>query len=79
MEEAQHFLELLEAEPLQWRTFFTLAIFSGFRRSELLGLEWKDIDFKKRGCEYPPDFTVHQGTRDYTDATKTKGSQRSLS
>ena len=78
LEEAQHFLELLEAEPLQWRTFFTLAIFSGFRRSELLGLEWKDIDFKsgvvniRRTSQYIKERGI------YTDATKTKGSQRSL-
>lgn len=33
--------------PLQFRVFFTLAIFSGFRRGEMIALTWKDIDFRK--------------------------------
>lgn len=33
--------------PLQFRVYFTLAIYSGFRRGEMLALQWKDIYFKK--------------------------------
>lgn len=43
--EAQDLLEALESAEPKYRTFFTLAIYTGFRRGELLGLEWKDIDF----------------------------------
>ena len=32
--------------PLQLRIFFTLAIYGGFRRGELLALTWDDIDFE---------------------------------
>lgn len=32
--------------PLQFQVYFTLAIYSGFRRGEMLALQWKDIDFK---------------------------------
>lgn len=42
--EAQTLLEKLEFAEPKYRTFFTLAIYTGFRRGELLGLEWKDID-----------------------------------
>lgn len=45
LEKAQHFLDLLVKEPLFYQTFFTLAIYGGYRRGELCGLEWKDIDF----------------------------------
>ena len=45
LEEAQHFLESLEAAPIRYQTFCVLAIYSGLRRGELLGLEWPDIDF----------------------------------
>ena len=45
IEEVTEFLKLLESEPLKYRVFFNLAVFSGFRRGELLGLEWKDVDF----------------------------------
>ena len=30
--------------PLQWRVYFTLAVFGGFRRGEMIGLNWEDID-----------------------------------
>lgn len=77
-EEAGKFLDLLDKEPLKYRAFFNLAIYSGFRRGELLGLEWKDIDFEnnvinvRRTSCYTPDRGI------YTDTTKTKTSQRSL-
>ncbi len=42
-EQVRHVLELLENEPLKWKTIMYLLIYSGIRRGELLGLEWKDI------------------------------------
>lgn len=45
LDEAQELLEKLETAEPKYKTFFTLAIYTGFRRGELLGLEWKDIDF----------------------------------
>lgn len=33
---------------LQFRTYFTLAIFGGFRRGEMIGLNWEDIDFEEK-------------------------------
>lgn len=47
-EQARHVLELLENEPIKWKTVMYLLIFSGIRRGELLGLEWKDIDFDNK-------------------------------
>lgn len=47
LEDAQHFLETLESAPTKYQAFFVLAIYGGFRRGELLGLEWQDIDFKE--------------------------------
>lgn len=47
-EQARHVLELLNDEPLKWKTAMYLLMFSGVRRGELLGLEWQDIDFDKR-------------------------------
>ena len=45
--ETKQMLSLLEQEPMQYRTIVTLAVFTGMRRGELCGLEWKDIDFEK--------------------------------
>ena len=45
LEEIEQLFNLLKKAPLKYRAFFTLAVYSGFRRSELLGLKWKDIDW----------------------------------
>lgn len=78
LEEAQHFLDSLETAPLQYQAFFTLAIFGGFRRGELLGLEWQDIDFEAQtvSVRRTSQYTKERGI--FTDTTKTRSSQRTL-
>ena len=44
-EQVKQMIELLEDEPIQYRTMITLLVYTGIRRGELCGLEWKDIDF----------------------------------
>lgn len=77
-EEASKFLDLLNKEPIKYRAFFNLAIYSGFRRGELLGLEWKDIDWENNliSVRRTSNYTAERGT--YTDTTKTKKSKRTL-
>ncbi len=77
-EEVEKFLTLLNDEPLKYRTFFYLMIYSGFRRGEMLGLEWKDVDFKNNviSVRRTSNYTAKKGV--YTDTTKTKKSQRTL-
>lgn len=78
LEEIEQLFILLETAPLKYRTFFTLAIYSGFRRGELLGLEWKDIEWESGviSVRRTSNYTAEKGI--YTDTTKTKKSQRSL-
>ena len=45
IQEIEQIFKTLENEPLKYRLYIMLAVYSGFRRSEMLGLEWKDIDF----------------------------------
>ena len=69
-EQARQFLAALEQEPLEDKTFFTLALLTGYRRGELLGLEWPDVDLEagvitvRRTSQYTND----RGT--YTDTPK---------
>lgn len=78
LEEVAQLFQLLETAPLKYCTFFTLAIYSGFRRGEMLGLEWKDIDWDNCviSVRRTSNYTASKGI--YTDTTKTKKSQRSL-
>ena len=49
IEEGKEFLEHLRAESSEkfnYAVFFTLAMYTGCRKGELLGLEFKDIDFE---------------------------------
>lgn len=68
----------LSDEPIKYKAFFYLIAYSGFRRSEMLGLEWKDIDFEHNiiRVRRTSNYTAERGT--YTDTTKTKRSQRTL-
>lgn len=76
MEETENFFKLLETAPLKYRAFFTLDIYSGLRRGEMLGLEWKDIDFETGviHVQRTSNYTKAKGI--YTDTTKTESSVR---
>lgn len=77
-EEMAHLLTAINGEPLKYKAFFFLIAYSGFRRSEMLGLEWKDIDFENNiiTIKRTSNYTAERGI--YTDTTKTKRSQRVL-
>ncbi len=77
LEELQQLMELLETAPLKYKLFFTMVLYTGYRRSEMLGLEWKDIDWNNRiiSVRRTSNYTAERGI--YTDTTKTKRSQRS--
>ena len=81
VEEAQRLLELFEQEPdenYMFVCFYTVAIYTGFRLGELLGLEWKDIDFDANvlSVKRTSLYTKEKGI--YTDTPKTASSIRSL-
>jgi len=78
VEEIGRLFELIKNEPLKYRVFFTLAIYSGFRRGELMGLEWKDIDFEYNIIHIRRTSNFISGIGTYTDTTKTQRSKRSM-
>jgi len=71
-------LEALEQEPVEHQAMLQLLIYSGMRRSELLGLEWQDIDFATGVVSIvrTSQYCTEKGI--YTDTTKTQESQRSF-
>jgi len=81
LEEAQQLLELLLQEDEKNKDcvlFIIMAIYTGFRRGELLGLEWSDFDFKHNmvTINRTSNYTVARGI--FTDTPKTDSSYRSL-
>lgn len=42
------FLKSLEYLPVQYRIFYMLSLFCGFRKGETLALRWEDIDLEKQ-------------------------------
>lgn len=75
---AKKLVELLTSEPEHYKYPILLMLLTGLRRSELLGLEWEDIDWKEktirisRTSHYLPQHGV------FTDITKNETSNRFL-
>ena len=76
LDEVKTLYEHLKDEPMKYQVYLLLAIYSGFRRSEMLGLEWKDIDFENSliHVRRTSQYTKEKGI--YTDTTKTRKSKR---
>jgi integrase len=47
LEEARRLITCLDSESILHRTAVLLLLYSGARRSEIYGLEWKDVDMEK--------------------------------
>ena len=71
-------LDNLKDEPIKYQTIVKLLVYSGMRRGELCGLEWKDINWQlqtisiRRSSQYLPDKGV------FTKDTKTETSNRTI-
>ena len=78
IDEVKKLYENLRGEPMKYQVYLLLAIYSGYRRSEMLGLEWKDIDFENNiiSIKRTSNYTAEHGI--YIDTTKTKRSKRVL-
>jgi len=43
--QAIELIDLIQDEPINYKTAVEVLLFTGMRRGELLGLQWADIDF----------------------------------
>jgi integrase len=79
--EVHQLFALLQKEPtenLQYVMFLTLAVYTGFRRGELLGLEWKDCDLNSGLISVKRAAYQSKELGYYTDTPKSKRSFRTL-
>nr|WP_255648033.1 site-specific integrase [Pseudalkalibacillus hwajinpoensis] len=68
----------LQGERAMWRMLISLAVTGGLRRGELLGLEWKHIDFEKSTIQIKQ--TVSHANGEYVvREPKTANSRRTIS
>ncbi len=68
----------LQQEPLKWRTAMELLIYSGMRRGELMGLEWKDVDFENKQLHIYRTSQYVSGLGIITKSTKNISSERTI-
>ena len=78
-EEAAAMLVALDNEPLKWKSLVHLAIATGLRLGELLGLEWQDIDFETATLEVNRASQSLKGYGTFTKDPKNDDSRRLIS
>ncbi len=71
-------LALLGGESIQHRTIIKLFIYSGLRRGELCGLEWKDVNFENQKITVCRSSQYISGKGVITKSTKTETSDRTI-
>lgn len=75
LEEAQQLMTKLQDEPFNRRLAIILAMYCGFRRGEIYGLEWKDIDFANHTITINRTSLYSKEKGVYTDSPKTEKSK----
>lgn len=76
IEETTYILELLEDEPIKYKTMITLAIFGGMRQGELTALTWNDIDFDNCVINIDKSLQHLPGKGTFIKSTKTENTRK---
>ena len=69
-------LNTLDESQYKYKVLTMLALFTGMRRGELMGLEWKDIDYEKRTIDIRRTSQYLPGKGIFTKEPKTELSTR---
>jgi len=77
-EDLARMLQFLAEEPLKYRMIVMLAIDSGLRLGELMGLKWADIDFEKGTLSVNKSNQALRGKGVFTKDPKNKSSIRCI-
>jgi integrase len=79
VEETIALLVALEKEKLKHRVLIYLAMFTGLRRGEIMGLEWKDINIDEKVLRVHQAGQYIPGQGSFTKAPKNESSERLIS
>lgn len=77
-EQAADLLAALDKESMQHQVIVKLLLFTGMRRGELCGLEWKDIDFERAVITVRRSSLYLPGKGVFEDETKNATSERCM-
>jgi integrase len=75
-EAVSRLVEALQGAPIKWKTIVLLLLYSGIRRGELCGLEWRDIDFGKKLISIKRTSQYIEGLGIIEKSPKNKSSER---
>ena len=75
-EQAKEFLKILSESDMMYRVYFTLLMFTGGRRAEMLGLEWGDFNYEEQTVHITRTSNYSKQRGMYTDTPKTEKSNR---
>ena len=78
-EEVRVILSALDAEPINIRALVELAIFTGMRRGEIVGLKWADIDFENQSLSIKRSIYKPKDGKALEKEPKSKSSVRTIS
>lgn len=78
-EEVRVILSALDAEPINIRALVELAIFTGMRRGEIVGLKWADIDFENQSLSIKRSIYKPKDGKALEKEPKSKSSIRTIS
>ena len=78
-ETVKEILAAFDQEPIYRRVIGYIMVYSGARRGEILGLEWKNINFEKGVIRFEKNVLYVQGRGIYEDTLKTEMSERIIS
>lgn len=77
-DDAVKLVEALDQAPMKYRVMIFLLLDTGIRRGELLGLEWKDIDFNQCTITVRRNSVYLSGQGVITQTPKTRKSIRTI-
>lgn len=79
-EELQQFMDCIKSDGFtRWHALFRLLAFTGFRKGEVLALEWKDIDFNQSTVTVNKTLARGEDNKLIIQSPKTKTSFRTVS
>lgn len=78
IDEIKAIFEILEQEPFKWQMIIQLLAASGCRRGEILGLKWKNVDFKNNKIFIDNNLLYTKTRGIYEESPKTESSIRQV-